>query len=136
MVGYYGRSQGLWIREKLVEAGDRGVVPADLHHERLVYGRAMGFYKGGTYHSFVKYFYWLQRLGWVEPTGEEEPSTIRGGDKPINPEVPRKYFRITRMGRDIDIIEWSDPLRAAGWYPRGRPPTGRPRGRPPARETL
>ena len=32
---------------------------------------------GCRYHNFVTYFSNLQRLGWVEPTGREEPSAFQ-----------------------------------------------------------
>ena len=33
--------------------------------------------QGCRFHSFVVYFSTLQRLGWVEPTGREEPSSFQ-----------------------------------------------------------
>jgi len=51
---------------------------------------------GCRYHSFVVYFSNLQRLGWVEATGEEESSAFQG-NYPAGP--PRRYFRLTLAGR-------------------------------------
>ena len=47
------------------------------------------------YHSFVVYFSNLQRLGWVEFTGKEEPSAFQD-NYPAG--YPRKYFRLTAAG--------------------------------------
>jgi len=58
------------------------------------------------YHSFQRYFHWLKQLGWVEFTGEEEPSALQEGypDAP-----PRKYYRSTRKGIEAPNYEWSRP---------------------------
>ncbi len=59
------------------------------------------------YHSFVVYFSNLQRLGWVEPTGEEEPSAFQDN---YPPGPPRRYFRLTDKGRAAADPLWSNPL--------------------------
>ena len=59
------------------------------------------------FHSFVVYFSNLQRLGWVEPTGFEEPSAFQDH---YPPGPPRKYFRLTDKGRKAPDCEWSNPL--------------------------
>ncbi len=65
------------------------------------------------YHSFVVYFSNLQRLGWVEFTGKEEPSALQdhyaGGQ-------PRKYFRLTAAGMVASDAAWSNPLSALYGY--------------------
>jgi len=61
---------------------------------------------GCRYHSFVVYFSTLQRLGWVEPTGREEPSTFQGN---YPPGPPRRYYRLTPAGRDAGEAAWSNP---------------------------
>jgi len=65
------------------------------------------------YHSFVTYFGNLQRLGWVELTGEEEPSAAQQIERGIvrNPKGQlRVYFRLTDKGRAAPDPEWSNPL--------------------------
>jgi len=59
------------------------------------------------FHSFVVYFSNLQRLGWVETTGREEPSMFQE-HHPSGP--PRRYFRLTAAGRAASDAEWSNPL--------------------------
>jgi hypothetical protein len=61
------------------------------------------------YHSFVVYFSNLQRLGWVEFTGGEEPSSLQD-NYPAG--QPRKYFRLTSAGRLAGDVAWSNPLAA------------------------
>ena len=66
------------------------------------------------YHSFVVYFSSIQRLGWVEPTGKEEPSAFQDH---YPPGPPRKYFRLTKAGREASDAAWSNPHLAL--YGRG-----------------
>ena len=61
------------------------------------------------FHSFVVYFSNIQRLGWVEPTGKEEPSSFQ---EHYTPGQPRKYFRLTKAGREAGDVAWANPLRA------------------------
>jgi hypothetical protein len=61
------------------------------------------------YHSFVVYFSNLQRLGWVEPSGKEEASAFQDH---YPPGPPRKYFRLTKAGREASEAAWSNPLLA------------------------
>jgi hypothetical protein len=60
-----------------------------------------------TYHSFVVYFSNLQRLGWVEFTGKEEPSAFQDHYPQAS---PRKYFRLTKQGKEAPDTAWSNPL--------------------------
>lgn len=59
------------------------------------------------YHSFVVYFSNLQRLGWVELTGEDETSAFQDN---YPPGPPRRYFRLTDKGKTAPDPEWSNPL--------------------------
>jgi len=61
---------------------------------------------GCRYHSFVVYFSNLQRLGWVEFTGREEPSTFQDN---YASGQPRKYFRLTSAGRAASDTAWANP---------------------------
>ena len=58
------------------------------------------------YHSFIVYFSTLHRLGWVEPTGKEEPSSFQG-NYPAGP--PRKYYRLTPAGKEARDQAWANP---------------------------
>lgn len=61
------------------------------------------------YHSFVVYFSNLQRLGWVEFTGKEEPSAFQD-HYPSG--QPRRYYRLTPTGWAAPEAAWSNPLSA------------------------
>lgn len=61
------------------------------------------------FHSFIVYFSNLQRLGWVEPTGREEASAFQDH---YPPGPPRRYFRLTKAGREAADAAWSNPLLA------------------------
>lgn len=127
---------GQWIREKLIGAGDKGVVISDLHRERKANWRTLGItYKGGTYMSFVRLFRWLIDLKWVEQTGEREVAFAKGDTYELKSN--RIYYRLTKEGllRPVDDFydlittvhpEWSGSLRSTKY----RLPTGKPRGRP------
>jgi len=58
------------------------------------------------YHSFIVYFSTVRRLGWVEPTGKEERSSFQGH---YPPGPPRRYFRLTKAGREAGDVAWSNP---------------------------
>ncbi len=62
---------------------------------------------GGRSHSFVVYFSNLRRLGWVEFTGEEEPSAFQD-HYPQGP--PRRYYRLTGAGTAAPEAAWRDPF--------------------------
>jgi hypothetical protein len=64
---------------------------------------------GCRYHSFVVYFSNLQKLGWVEPTGEEEPSAFQDH---YSSGQPRIYFKLTVVGRIASDSAWSNPRLA------------------------
>ena len=59
------------------------------------------------YHSFLMYFGMLKRLGWVELTGQTEPSAIQD-NYPQAPE--RAYYRLTKKGIEAGDELWSNPL--------------------------
>ena len=61
------------------------------------------------FHSFVVYFSNLQRLGWVEPAGREEPSAFQDH---YPPGPPRRYFRLTNAGKAASEAAWANPLSA------------------------
>ncbi len=62
--------------------------------------------QGCRFHSFVVYFSTIQRLGWVEATGREEPSTFQ---EHYPPGPPRRYFHLTKAGREASDAAWANP---------------------------
>ncbi len=65
--------------------------------------------QGCRYHSFIVYFSNIVRLGWAEFTGRETLSSFQDH---YLPGQPRKYFRLTKAGRDSNDDAWANPLRA------------------------
>jgi len=65
--------------------------------------------QGCRYHSFVVYFSNIVRLGWVERTGREELSEFQWH---YPPGQPRKYFRLTKAGKEASDKAWSNPQLA------------------------
>ncbi len=61
------------------------------------------------YHSFIVYFSNLQRLGWVEFSGREEPSAFQDN---YATGQPRRYYRLTTSGRAATDSEWANPRLA------------------------
>ena len=98
------------VEEKRARREKRSIVPANIEKlaERLLVRMA---YKaqGCRSHSFVVYFSNIQRLGWVEATGREEPSAFQ---EHYPKGQPRRYFRLTRAGREAGEDGWANPLRA------------------------
>ncbi len=70
--------------------------------------------QGCRYHSFIVYCSSVQKLGWVEATGKEEPSAFQ---EHYAPGPPRKYLRITKKGREASDSAWANPQAAL--YGRG-----------------
>jgi len=81
-------------------------------------------------HSFRTYFHHLKRLGWVEETGETEPSAFQDSYPPA---PPRVFYRLTSAGRRAADHELSDPVKTIYQYPpEQRSPIKRKYVRPPA----
>lgn len=100
-----------WIREKLIEAGNKGRCPGDLQRERKADWEELGLRKPtGILHSFEVFFAVLIRLGWVEKTGEEELVFRKGTTSELNPTIPRKYYRITPEGLAQPEAAWYNPV--------------------------
>ena len=64
--------------------------------------------RGCRFHSFIVYFSNLQRLGWVQATGQEEPSSFQDN---YPPGPPRRYLRLTAAGRTAPEAPWANPQR-------------------------
>jgi len=96
--------------EKAAKREKRAVSPDNIEKLAQKYQARMPYKaQGCRYHSFVVYFSNLQRLGWVEPTGREEPSAFQD-NYPAG--QPRRYFRLTDAGRAAPDAAWANPLVA------------------------
>jgi len=95
------------VEEKRARREKRSINPDNIEELAKRYLARMPYKaQGCRYHSFVVYFSTLQRLGWVEPSGVEEPSAFQGN---YPPGPPRKYFRLTRAGHAASDAAWSNP---------------------------
>ena len=98
------------IEERRAKKEGRRIAPEKIDEltQRLI-ARMPYKANGCRYHSFVVYFSMLQRLGWVEPTGQIEPSAFQvyypSGQ-------PKKYFRITSKGGRARVADWANPHAA------------------------
>ena len=104
------------VEEKRAKREQRRVNPENIESLAQRFLARMPYKaQGCRYHSFVVYFSNLQRLGWVEATGQEMPSSFQDH---YPPGQPQKYFRLTRAGREAGDDAWANPLRALygeGW---------------------
>jgi hypothetical protein len=96
--------------EKKAKREKRAIEPDNIEKLAGKYLSRMPYKANGCrYHSFVVSFSNLQRLGWVEFTGREEPSAFQDH---YPQGQPRKYFRITLAGRQASDEDWVNPYRA------------------------
>jgi hypothetical protein len=98
------------IEEKTARKEKRRINPDNIEKLAEKYATHLP-YKASTcrYHSFVIYFSNLQRLGWVEFTGREEPSEFQSH---YGQGQPKRYYRFTSLGKNAPDVGWSNPLRA------------------------
>jgi hypothetical protein len=98
------------VEEKQARRERRSIEPTNIEKLAEKYLGQMPYKsRGCRFHSFVVYFSTLQRLGWVEPTGREEPSSFQ---EHYPPGPPRRYFRLTDVGRNAPETAWANPYRA------------------------
>ena len=96
--------------ERMAKRQKRRIDPENIEKLAGRYFRLMPYKaQGCRSHSFVVYFSMLQRLGWVEPTGREEPSSFQDN---YPPGPPRRYFRLTEAGKAASDEAWRNPFRA------------------------
>ena len=106
----HGLTLGIWIKDKLTQAGGDGACPTDLHRELKQNWPALGspYIKGNrTYASFCRYWAILKKLGFIEPTGRTEVSHQKGGTLAL--QVPRTFYKLSAKGRRASIASWNNP---------------------------
>jgi len=102
--------QATIAEEKQARREKRSIEPENIEKLAQRYLSRMSYkYRGCRYHSFITYFATLRRLGWVQPTGHEEPSSFQDHYPPGS---PRRYFRLTDAGRTAPETAWANPHRA------------------------
>jgi hypothetical protein len=98
------------VEERRAKREERPIDPENIEELSKRYQARMPYKaQGCRFHSFVVYFSNLQRLGWVEETGREEPSAFQDH---YPPGPPRRYFRITDKGKSAPDYLWADPRKA------------------------
>jgi len=114
-------SRGRFVRDYLERHGEATQVELCNEYKRYCQEKWAGWgikvprYLKTTYHSFAMFFNTLRALGWVEPSGREEPSQLQER----SPEAPSKvYYRLTQKGLEASIWAWSDPFKVL--YPDTR----------------
>ena len=96
--------------ERRAKQEKRLISPENIERVSETYLRRMPYKSSACrYHSFVVYFSNLQRLGWVEFSGIEEPSAFQD-HHPSGP--PRRYYRLTTAGMIAPEAAWANPFSA------------------------
>jgi len=102
--------QATRAEEKQAHRGRRSIDPDNIEKLAEQYLARMPYKtRGCRFHSFVVYFATIRRLGWVQPTGYEEPSAFQYH---YPPGPPRRYFHLTQVGREASDSAWRNPHRA------------------------
>jgi hypothetical protein len=97
------------LEEKQARNEHRSIEPGNIEKLAEKYLARMPYKSQGCrFHSFVVYFSTLQRLGWVVPSGREERSSFQDH---YPPGPPRRYFRLTKAGREATETAWRNPYR-------------------------
>ena len=93
--------------EKKARSEKRSISPDNIDKLSEKYLSRMPYKANGCrYHSFIVYFSTLQRLGWVELSGYEEPSAFQDN---YPPGPPRRYYQLTGAGRNASDAAWANP---------------------------
>jgi len=95
------------VEEKRARREKRPIDPDNIDRLAQRYLDRMPYKAWGCrFHSFVVYFSTIQRLGWVEATGQEESSEFQDH---YPPGPPRRYFNLTKAGREASDVAWTNP---------------------------
>ncbi len=102
--------QAIRTEECIARREGRRIDPENIYSLAKEYLSRMTYKAHGCrYHSFITYFSMVQKLGWVEPTGEVENSHFQGK----YPEgQPRIYFHLTETGKTAPDRQWVNPHKA------------------------
>ena len=110
LMRYTALDRAVRMEEKRAGHEKRSIDPANIEKLAERYLARMPYKAWGCrFHSFIVYFSNIRRLNWVEPTGQEELSEFQ---EHYPPGQPRKYFRLTKKGREAGDAAWANPHRA------------------------
>jgi len=102
--------QATRVEEKRAWRGKRSIEPENIEKlAQQILSRMAYKSRGCRFHSFIVYLSTIRRLGWIQPTGHEEPSAFQDH---YPPGPPRRYFRLTKAGREASDSAWRNPHRA------------------------
>ena len=106
----YAEDAVAWENEARLKA-DKPIYSPEEYAERVDWHLRRIPYKlvKARYHSFQRYFHWLKQLGWVEFTGHEEKSSVQEVMPDYPPAPPRRYYHLTKKGKEAPDYEWSNP---------------------------
>jgi DNA-binding PadR family transcriptional regulator len=95
----------LFIRDYLMEHGE--ACPYDIVRALRDLIKEEGWKRRISYSNIRTTFWWLKKLGLIEPSGRVEPSS-----KPYL--EPKIYYTLTKKGKTIppESMAWRDPRRA------------------------
>ena len=100
--------QATRVEEKRARREKRSIDPINIEKLAEKYLAQMPYKaQGCRFHSFVVYFSNLQRLGWLEPTGQEEPSSFQDNYPPP----------VRRADISVSLTLAELPLRQPGLIP-------------------
>ena len=120
-----GNGIGIWVKEQLVGAGNRGVTASGLFVELKEFEKTNEFWergfvrKKGRQHSWARFFLRFKEMGYITPTGKTREAYQKGGEIALL--VPSRYYRITAEGKMAPLEAWSNPLawQYPAWGPSG-----------------
>jgi hypothetical protein len=102
--------QATRAEEKQARREKRSIEPANIEKLAVRHLSRMSYKtRGCRYHSFITYLSTIRRLGWIQASGREEPSSFQDH---YPPGPPRRYFRLTVAGRTASETAWANPQRA------------------------
>ena len=101
--------QGTRAEERQARREKRSIEPENIDELAKQYLSRLCYKStGARFHSFIVYLSTIRRLGWIQPTGREEPSSFQDH---YPPGPPRRYFRLTKAGRQTGDSAWRNPHR-------------------------
>ena len=99
--------RGTRVEERRAQRQKRRIDPDNIERLAEIYLSRLPYKAWGCrYHSFVVYFSNIVRLGWAEFTGKVMPSSFQDH---YPPGQPRKYFRLTKTGKEAGDAAWANP---------------------------
>ncbi len=114
LIGETALDKATRAEEKLARSEGRRIDPENIEKLVNMFKSRMPYKGHGCrYHSFVTTFSTIKKLGWVETSGYEEPSSFQHN---YAAGQPRRFYRLTQAGLDAPDPAWSNPQVALYGY--------------------